>query len=189
MTPEASELYASCDLMIVVGSRLRGNETRNNQMPLPRPLIQVDADAAQGGRNYPVEWCPRGGDFAPCDVWEERPVYLVEGTPRMPYDSYGKRVIAIDRHAWVILATDLYDKKQELWKTWMNFWSYRPYAAEGPDAEEFSYLLAGSAIDFADQKAIRWRLPGTRPLSQAVTVNRGLSREDFSIGTLGQALD
>ncbi|MEP4755114.1 MAG: thiamine pyrophosphate-binding protein, partial [Nitratireductor sp.] len=27
MTPEACELYASCDLMIVVGSRLRGNET------------------------------------------------------------------------------------------------------------------------------------------------------------------
>jgi hypothetical protein len=141
------------------------------------------------GRNYPVEWCPRGGDFAPCDVWEERPVYLVEGTPRMPYDSYGKRIIAIDRHAWVILATDLYDKKQELWKTWMNFWSYRPYAPDGPDAEEFSYLLAGSAVDFADQKAIRWRLPGTRPLSQAVTVNRGLARDDFSIGTLGQALD
>ncbi len=55
MTPEAVELYESCDLMIVVGSRLRGNETRNNKMPLPRPLVQVDADAAQGGRNYPVE--------------------------------------------------------------------------------------------------------------------------------------
>lgn len=55
MTPEASELYASCDLMIVVGSRLRGNETRNNRMPLPTPLIQIDADAAQGGRNYPVD--------------------------------------------------------------------------------------------------------------------------------------
>lgn len=55
MTPEAVELYKSCDLMIVVGSRLRGNETRNNKMPLPRPLIQIDADASQGGRNYPVE--------------------------------------------------------------------------------------------------------------------------------------
>ncbi|MEX4007259.1 thiamine pyrophosphate-binding protein [Neoaquamicrobium sediminum] len=55
MTPEAVELYKSCDLMIVVGSRLRGNETRNNKMPLPRPLVQIDADAAQGGRNYPVE--------------------------------------------------------------------------------------------------------------------------------------
>ncbi|KZX96889.1 MULTISPECIES: thiamine pyrophosphate-binding protein [unclassified Sulfitobacter] len=55
MGPDAAELFASCDLMLVVGSRLRGNETRNNKMPLPRPLLQVDADAAQGGRNYPVD--------------------------------------------------------------------------------------------------------------------------------------
>lgn len=55
MTPEAAELYATCDLMIVVGSRLRGNETRNNKLPLPRPLVQIDAEASQGGRNYGVE--------------------------------------------------------------------------------------------------------------------------------------
>jgi len=55
MTPEAQALYASADLMIVVGSRLRGNETLNNAMRLPRPLVQIDAEASQGGRNYPVE--------------------------------------------------------------------------------------------------------------------------------------
>jgi hypothetical protein len=139
--------------------------------------------------HYPVQWCPGSGDFAPCDAWEERSVYLIEGTPRMRYDSYGKRIIALDRHAWVILATDLYNKKQELWKTWMNFWSYQPYLPDGADAEEFSYLFAGSALDFEDQKAIRWRLPGTRPLAEAVIVNQGIPREEFGIGTLGQALD
>ncbi|OWJ75138.1 thiamine pyrophosphate-binding protein [Haematobacter genomosp. 1] len=55
MTPEAVDLYGSADLMIVVGSRLRGNETRNNKMPLPAQLVQIDADASQGGRNYAVE--------------------------------------------------------------------------------------------------------------------------------------
>ena len=54
MTPEASRIYASSDLMIVAGSRLRGNETRNNDMPLPQPLVQIDTDAAQGSRNYPA---------------------------------------------------------------------------------------------------------------------------------------
>jgi acetolactate synthase I/II/III large subunit len=54
MTQEAMEIYARCDLMIVVGSRLRGNETQNNRMPMP-PIVQIDADPAQGGRNYPVE--------------------------------------------------------------------------------------------------------------------------------------
>ncbi|MEZ5812833.1 MAG: thiamine pyrophosphate-binding protein [Rhizobiaceae bacterium] len=55
MVAEAAELYQSCDLMIIVGSRLRGNETRDNRMPFPARLIQIDADAAQGGRNYPVD--------------------------------------------------------------------------------------------------------------------------------------
>jgi acetolactate synthase-1/2/3 large subunit len=40
--------------MVVVGSRLRGNETRNNTMRLPRPLVQIDADAGQAARNYAV---------------------------------------------------------------------------------------------------------------------------------------
>ncbi len=55
MGPDAVELYNSADLMLVVGSRLRGNETRNNKMALPRPLVQIDAEASQGGRNYPVD--------------------------------------------------------------------------------------------------------------------------------------
>lgn len=55
MTPDAVGIYQGCDLMIVVGSRLRGNETQNNRMPLPGKVVQIDADAAQGGRNYPVD--------------------------------------------------------------------------------------------------------------------------------------
>jgi acetolactate synthase-1/2/3 large subunit len=55
MTPEARSVYAKSDLMIVVGSRLRGNETLNNKMELPKPLIQIDCDQTQSGRNYPVD--------------------------------------------------------------------------------------------------------------------------------------
>jgi acetolactate synthase-1/2/3 large subunit len=54
MTPEAQAIYDRADLMIVVGSRLRGNETRNNLMPLPKTLVQIDADPTQAGRNYPT---------------------------------------------------------------------------------------------------------------------------------------
>ena len=55
MTPQAQAIYRRADLMIVVGSRLRGNESLNNEMALPGPLAQIDADAGQGGRNYPVD--------------------------------------------------------------------------------------------------------------------------------------
>lgn len=60
MTPQAQALYARCDFMLVVGSRLRGNETLDNRMPLPRPLAQIDADATQGGRNYAVDLFVQG---------------------------------------------------------------------------------------------------------------------------------
>jgi acetolactate synthase-1/2/3 large subunit len=60
MTPEAQRLYGQSDFMLVAGSRLRGNETRNNEMKLPRPLYQVDADAAQSCRNYPVDFFVHG---------------------------------------------------------------------------------------------------------------------------------
>ncbi|WP_199671960.1 thiamine pyrophosphate-binding protein [Pseudooceanicola sediminis] len=59
MTPHAIRLYESCDLMVVVGSRLRGNETKDNAMPLP-PICQIDAEASQGGRNYPVDMMIHG---------------------------------------------------------------------------------------------------------------------------------
>jgi acetolactate synthase-1/2/3 large subunit len=55
MTAEAQAIYDRADLMIVVGSRLRGNETRNNTTHFPRPLIQIDADASQAARNFPVD--------------------------------------------------------------------------------------------------------------------------------------
>lgn len=59
MTPAAQAIYERCDLMLVVGSRLRGNETRNNAMPLP-PLVQTDAEPGQASRNYPVEFFIHG---------------------------------------------------------------------------------------------------------------------------------
>ncbi len=55
MTEDAQRLYDDADLMIVVGSRLRGNETRNNTLRLPRLLAQIDADTTQAGRNYPTQ--------------------------------------------------------------------------------------------------------------------------------------
>jgi len=44
--------YQRCDAMLVVGSRLRGNETLKYQLKLPRPLWRIDADPAADGRGY-----------------------------------------------------------------------------------------------------------------------------------------
>jgi acetolactate synthase-1/2/3 large subunit len=50
-----TDLYASCDALLIVGSRLRGNETRNWELPLPSPRIQIDVEPSLIGRNYPVD--------------------------------------------------------------------------------------------------------------------------------------
>ena len=86
MTPEASRVYASSDLMIVAGSRLRGNETRNNDMPLPKPLIQIDADATQAGRNYPVDVFIHGDTELALAGIAERLGNTFKPDPQLAYD-------------------------------------------------------------------------------------------------------
>jgi len=137
-------------------------------------------------RRYPAEWCPGGGDFAACDVWEERPVYVIEATAKKPYDMYSERVLALDRQAWVIVASDLYDRQDRLWKTFLNFWSYEP-DARGTDSQERPYLPAATCIDLIQNRAHRWRLPGTRPLADTVAINEGLIDKDFVPGVLERA--
>lgn len=86
MTPEASRIYSTADLMIVVGSRLRGNETRNNEMPLPRPLYQVDADASQSGRNYPADFFVHGDAALVLEGIEARLPAAWKADPQLAYD-------------------------------------------------------------------------------------------------------
>lgn len=47
--------YEDCDAMIVVGSRLRSNETLQHTLQLPRPLFQIDIDPLAHNRSYQVD--------------------------------------------------------------------------------------------------------------------------------------
>ncbi len=52
LQPAVEAFYASCDAMLVVGSRLRSNETLKYKLKLPQPLYRIDADATANGRCY-----------------------------------------------------------------------------------------------------------------------------------------
>ena len=55
------EFYGTCDAMLVVGSRLRGNETLKYKLKLPSPLYQIDVDiAAKKGRPYIADYFSQG---------------------------------------------------------------------------------------------------------------------------------
>jgi acetolactate synthase-1/2/3 large subunit len=60
VSPPVEDFYKSCDLMVTVGSRLRGNETLKYTLALPKPLAQVDVDAAMVGRAYSPDLFVRG---------------------------------------------------------------------------------------------------------------------------------
>ena len=50
--PTVENFYKTCDALLVVGSRLRGNETLKYKLALPQPLFRVDADALADNRGY-----------------------------------------------------------------------------------------------------------------------------------------
>ncbi len=50
--PAIEDFYAGVDVLLVVGSRLRGHETLDGALRLPRHLVQVDIDPQANGRTY-----------------------------------------------------------------------------------------------------------------------------------------
>jgi len=56
----AEALYASCDAMLVVGSRLRSNETLRYKLKLPEALYRIDANALAHNRGYTSRYFVQG---------------------------------------------------------------------------------------------------------------------------------
>ena len=56
----AEDLYAQCDAMLVVGSRLRSNETLRYKLKLPKTLYRIDANALAQGRAYTSDYFVQG---------------------------------------------------------------------------------------------------------------------------------
>lgn len=48
-------LLGQSDLLLAIGTRFRGNETRGWELELPSPLMQIDIDPDLVGRNYPAD--------------------------------------------------------------------------------------------------------------------------------------
>jgi len=56
--------YATCDAVVVVGSRLRSNETLTYRLKLPKPLYRIDVDPQQQGRCYVDDYFVAGDSSA-----------------------------------------------------------------------------------------------------------------------------
>jgi acetolactate synthase-1/2/3 large subunit len=60
----AEDLYATCDAMLVVGSRLRSNETLRYKLKLPKNLCRIDANALAHNRGYTSDYFVQGDALA-----------------------------------------------------------------------------------------------------------------------------
>jgi len=56
----AEDLYQSCDALLVVGSRLRSNETLRYKLKLPQALYRIDANALAHNRGYNSRYFVQG---------------------------------------------------------------------------------------------------------------------------------
>jgi hypothetical protein len=125
--------------------------------------------------NFPVKWNAKV-DWAFEDKWEKRRVYVIEGVSKLPQYAYGKRIIFIDKESMLVPYSDIYDRSGELWKIWINDWSFRKKAFEGgieyPD--ELGFQPAIVMVDMQLEHATRAALPSLRfPGEQGWYFNQG----------------
>lgn len=59
-SPAVEGLYEQADMLLVVGSRIRGHETLDHKLKLPKNLVRIDVDPAAEDRGYPGSLFVRG---------------------------------------------------------------------------------------------------------------------------------
>jgi acetolactate synthase-1/2/3 large subunit len=55
VSPSVEAFYKTCDALLVVGSRLRSNETLGYRLKLPKPLYRIDAEKSRAVHPYTAE--------------------------------------------------------------------------------------------------------------------------------------
>jgi hypothetical protein len=141
---------------------------------------------------FPVKYCEGGGDFIFCDNWEKRQVYVVEGTPKFPQYAYGKRLLFVDKETYLIAYSDIFDRSLQLWKVWVNQWSFKKratssYGIEYPD--EMPYQPSITMVDMQLNHATRAALPSAKyPSEEGWYFNQGdktgITEEFFTVAHL-----
>jgi acetolactate synthase-1/2/3 large subunit len=87
--------YQTCDAMLVVGSRLRGNETLKYELKLPRALYRIDADPAAEGRCYKSDYFVCGDAELALEALADRLEGKMSIDPTFIADLQDARAVAV----------------------------------------------------------------------------------------------
>jgi hypothetical protein len=133
--------------------------------------------APMHGEHLPVQWGAGSADFAFDDVWEPRQVYVIEGTSKLPQYAYAKRVLYVDKETWVVPLSDIYARDGQLWKVWLNLFSYRrqPFAGAKTSLypSDMGFSPAVVMVDIAADHVTRVALPSRTSGSEGWFFNMG----------------
>ncbi|HKT94959.1 MAG TPA: thiamine pyrophosphate-binding protein [Paraburkholderia sp.] len=99
VSPSVERFYKTCDAMLVVGSRLRGNETLKYKLGLPQPLYRVDADALADNRGYRNALFVHGDSARVLDALATRLENRIKVDPQFAADLAEAREIAVSETA------------------------------------------------------------------------------------------
>jgi hypothetical protein len=128
-------------------------------------LGEKDLLSAMHAEHFPVKWADGAADWAFDDVWEKRKVYVIEGVSKLPQYAYSKRVIFVDKETWTVPYSDIYDRAGELWKIWINNYSFRTQAPV-PDPivypDPMGFIPAIVMVDIQLEHATKAGLPSNR---------------------------
>jgi acetolactate synthase I/II/III large subunit len=93
--PSIERFYKTCDATLVVGSRLRGNETLKYKLALPQPLFRVDADGLADNRGYRNALFVHGDAVAVLDALATKLEGKMKVDPQFAADLAAAREVAV----------------------------------------------------------------------------------------------
>ena len=143
--------------------------------------------------NYPVKWAAGGADYAFDDVFEKRKVYVVEGISKLAQYAYGKRVLFIDKETFTVPYSDIYDRAGQLWKIWINQFTFRKQPFPGaklaiyPDERAFlpSIVMVDMQLSHATKAALpSHRYPGEEGWYFDLADKSGTTEDFFTVAHL-----
>ena len=143
--------------------------------------------------HFPAKWHDKV-DWAFDDVWEKRRVHVVEGISKLPQYGFGKRVLFIDKEAWGIPYSDIYDRSGELWKIWINDVTIRKQIIGGgieyPEERIFApaIVMVDMQLDHATKASIpSHRFPGEQGWYFNQGEQAGITDDWFTVAALVNA--
>lgn len=114
--------------------------------------------------NWP-HWNPKA-------MWQPRPVYVLEATPKLPDYPYSKMLLLVDAETYAVFYKEAFDKKGQLWKIILGGGNPSPDPNTKPGQPGF-----GLAIDLQAEHA-------TLVSFRKFISNSNLNPNIFTVGTL-----